>query len=98
MPLETEHALLRIAQEAIHNALRHAPGAAVRVTLRAGAKAVTLRVRDTGPGFDPASLSHTRRGMGLSTMRDRAREIGAQLDIRGRAGAGTTITVTVPLQ
>jgi signal transduction histidine kinase len=97
LPLETEHALLRIAQEAIHNALRHAPGSAVRVTLRAGAKTLTLRVRDDGPGFDPATLPHTRRGMGLATMRERAHEIGARLDIRGHAGAGTTITVTVPL-
>lgn len=97
LPLETEHALLRIAQEAMHNALRHAPGSAVRVTLRAGTRTLTLRIRDTGPGFDPASLSHTRRGMGLATMRERAREIGAQLDIRGRAGSGTTVTVTVPL-
>lgn len=96
LALETEHALLRIAQEAIHNALRHAPGAAVRVTLRTGAKTVTLRIRDDGPGFDPAALPRTRRGMGLATMRERAHEIGARLDIRGRVGAGTTITVTVP--
>jgi signal transduction histidine kinase len=81
----------------MHNALRHAPGSAVRVTLRAGTKTLTLRIRDTGPGFDTASLPHTRRGMGLATMRERAREIGAHLDIRGRAGTGTTVTVTVPL-
>jgi signal transduction histidine kinase len=97
LPLDTEHALLRIAQEAIHNALRHASGSAVRVTLRAGAKTLTLRIRDDGPGFDPAMLPHARRGLGLATMRERAHEIGARLDIRGRAGAGTTITVTVPL-
>lgn len=97
LPLDTEHALLRIAQEAMHNALRHAPGSTVRVTLRAGAKVLTLRIRDDGPGFDPAALPRTRRGLGLATMRERAHEIGARLDIRGRAGAGTTITVTVPL-
>jgi len=97
LPLETEHALLRIAQEALHNATRHAPGAATRVTLRAGADAVTLRVRDDGPGFDMASLPHTRRGMGLATMRERAHEIGGHLEIRGRPGAGTTVTITVPL-
>ena len=97
LPLETEHALLRIAQEALHNAMRHAPGAAVRVTLRAGAHALVLRIRDDGPGFDAESLPHTRRGMGLATMRERAHEIGATLDIRGRAGVGTMVTVTVPL-
>jgi signal transduction histidine kinase len=97
LPLETEHALLRIAQEALNNAMRHAPGAAVRVTLRAGARAVTLRIRDDGPGFDAASLPRTRRGIGLATMRERALEIGAELDISGRLGAGTSVTVTVPI-
>ena len=97
LPLETEHALLRIAQEALNNAMRHAQGAAIRVTLRAGSRSVTLRVRDDGPGFDPAGLSHTRRGMGLATMRERAQEIGARLDIRAGGGAGTIVTVTVPL-
>ncbi len=97
LPLETEHALLRIAQEALHNAMRHATGAAVRVTLRAGARAVTLSIRDDGPGFDPAALPRTRRGMGLATMRERAHGIGADVDIRSRPGAGTTVTVTVPL-
>lgn len=97
LPLETEHALLRIAQEAMHNAMRHAPGAAVRVTLRAGARTVTMRISDDGPGFDSALLPRTRRGLGLATMRERAHEIGAALDIRGRTGGGTTVTVTVPL-
>ncbi len=94
--LDTEHALLRIAQEAMHNAMRHAPGSAVRVTLRATGKTVTLRIHDDGPGFDAAALPHTRRGIGLATMRERAHEIGARLVIRTRPGGGTTVTVTVP--
>jgi signal transduction histidine kinase len=96
LPLESEHVLLRIAQEALHNAMRHAPGSSIHVTLRAGTRTVTLRVHDDGPGFDPAALPRTRRGMGLATMRERAEEIGARLDIRARAGAGTTVTVSVP--
>ena len=91
LPLESEHALLRIAQEALHNAMRHAPGSSIRVTLRAGARTVTLRVHDDGQGFDPATLPRTRRGIGLATMRERAQEIGARLDIRSREGAGTTV-------
>jgi signal transduction histidine kinase len=97
LPLETEHALLRIAQEALHNAMRHAPGSAVRVTMRAGAKTVTLRVRDDGPGFDAVALPRTRRGIGLATMRERAHGIGARFDIRSRPGAGTTVSVVVPV-
>ena len=95
LPLETEHALLRIAQEALNNAMRHASGSSVRVTLRSGAKSVTLRVHDDGPGFDIAALPRTRRGMGLATMRERAQEIGARIEIRGRAGGGTTVTVSL---
>ena len=97
LPLESEHALLRIAQEALHNAVRHAPGSSIRVTLRAGARTVTLRIHDDGPGFDPAMLPRTRRGIGLATMRERAQEIGARVDIRSREGAGTTVTVSVPI-
>ena len=59
----------------------------MHVTLRAGANNVTLRIRDDGPGFDMKALPRTRRGMGLATMRERAQEIGARLDIRTRAGA-----------
>jgi signal transduction histidine kinase len=96
LPLESEHALLRIAQEALHNAMRHAPGAPMRVTLRAGARVVTLRIRDDGPGFDMAALPKTRRGMGLATMRERAEAIGARLEIRTRVGGGTTVIATMP--
>jgi signal transduction histidine kinase len=95
LPLETEHGLLRIAQEALNNAMRHASGSSVRVTLRSGAKSVTLRIHDDGPGFDINALPRTRRGMGLATMRERAQEIGARIEIRGRAGGGTTVTVSL---
>jgi signal transduction histidine kinase len=96
LPLETEHALLRIAQEALNNAMRHAPESSVRVTLRAGAKTVSLRIRDDGPGFDLQALPRTRRGMGLVSMRERAQEIGARLDIRTGPGRGTTVTASLP--
>jgi len=98
LPLDSEHALLRIAQEALNNAMRHAPGSSIRVTLRSGARSVTLRVHDDGPGFDIEALPRTRRGMGLATMRERAEEIGARLDIRARVGAGTTVSVSVPIR
>ena len=68
----------------------------MHVTLRAGTKTVTLRIRDDGPGFDLNALSHTRRGVGLTSMRERANEIGARLVIRTRPGGGTTVTVSVP--
>jgi signal transduction histidine kinase len=95
LPLETEHALLRIAQEALNNAMRHAPESSVHMTLRASAKTVTLRIRDDGPGFDVGALPRTRRGMGLASMRERAQDIGARLDIRTAPGRGTTVTVSL---
>ena len=49
------------------------------------------------PGFDLVALPRTRRGIGLATMRERAQEIGARLDIRALPGAGTTVTVSVPI-
>lgn len=97
LPLDDEHALLRIAQEALHNAVRHAPGASIRVTLRREGAAIVLTVRDDGPGFDPASSSHTRRTMGLTTMRERAERIRARLSVQSAVGTGTTVTVRLPL-
>jgi signal transduction histidine kinase len=89
-----ELALLRIAQEALYNALRHAPGARIRVSLEASQDSeVTLRVRDWGPGFDPDGLSRTRRSMGLATMRERADSIGADLKITSGPEGGTEVGV-----
>ena len=96
LPLGTEQALLRIAQEALNNAMRHAPASSVHVTLRVSAKTVSLRIRDDGPGFDVRALPRTRRGMGLASMRERAEEIGARLEIETGPGRGTTVTATLP--
>jgi len=68
----------------------------VRVWEESGS--LLFEVRDDGPGFDIEALPRTRRGMGLATMRERAQEIGARLDIRTRAGAGTTVSVSVPIR
>jgi signal transduction histidine kinase len=90
-----ELALLRVAQEALHNALRHAPGAAVRVELAGDGGDVRLTVTDDGPGFDPGRLGHTQRTMGLATMRERAASIRARLDVAAAPGAGTTVTLRI---
>ena len=93
LPLETEHALLRIAQEALNNAIRHAPGSSVRVTLRAGAKAVTLRVHDDGPGFTPTALP-TRVAAWASRPCANALMRLARASPSGVPAKGTTVTVT----
>ncbi len=87
-----EAALYRVAQEALHNALRHSGAAAVRVRLAATARRVTLEVRDDGHGFAPEAPSG---GVGLASMRDRAAAAGGALTIRsGRSG--TLVRMTVP--
>jgi signal transduction histidine kinase len=97
LSLDEEHDLLRIAQEAIHNAVRHAPGAPLRVTLLRHGDSVVLRVRDGGPGFDTGQLRRTRRGIGLSTMRERAAHLGARLELVSAPGRGCSVTVRLRL-
>jgi signal transduction histidine kinase len=96
LSLDVEHALLRIAEEAMHNAARHAPGAAIRVSFRQDGDHVVMRIADNGPGFDTARLRRTRRSMGMSTMRERAEQIGARLEIISAPRTETTVSVRVP--
>jgi signal transduction histidine kinase len=89
-----EAALYRVAQEALHNALRHAAASGVRLSLVRSARQVVLEVRDDGRGFsgaDPASSG----GLGLDSMRERAAAAGGMLTIRSGA-KGTVVRMTVP--
>ena len=82
--------LYRIAQEAVANAVRHSGASQVIVSLLAHANAIELRVDDNGKGI-PALGGSVADGMGLRTMRYRARSMGANLDIQSRAGGGTSL-------
>jgi len=93
LPLDHEMALLRIAQEALQNTIKHAAGAPATVLLRQGPTLTQLMVKDSGPGFDPAAVPRKARSLGLATMRERAAAIGALLEIRARPGQGTVIRV-----
>jgi len=88
--------VLRIAEEALHNAIRHAAAEHVTVTLSGGDDATVLTVADDGIGFDPADPGLRSRRLGLTSMEERARELGGRLVVSSAAGAGTTITLTVP--
>ncbi|MGZ4271997.1 MAG: GAF domain-containing sensor histidine kinase, partial [Solirubrobacteraceae bacterium] len=70
---ERDGEVLRIAQEALHNALRHAGAARVGVALHADGDRLVLEVSDDGVGFDPASASLRGRHLGLTSMEERAR-------------------------
>jgi signal transduction histidine kinase len=89
---QTVHALFRIAQEAVANAVRHAKAREVALTLSRCGSGLQLEVRDDGCGFDTAALP-LQPGLGLLGMAERARQIGAALTVRSDPGAGTTIQV-----
>jgi signal transduction histidine kinase len=96
LPLSAQQGLLRIAQEAISNALRHARPTIVGVSLKGDGTLATLEIRDNGLGIDSTHLE-TAEGLGITSMRDRAKQLDAQLDIRTAPGHGTTVTVRLPL-
>ncbi|MFJ5233695.1 GAF domain-containing sensor histidine kinase [Kitasatospora sp. NPDC088391] len=97
LPAGQESAVLRVAQEALHNALRHSRAAHVTVTL-AGTpgRGALLTVADDGRGFDPESVRRAGRHLGLVSMRDRAAAVGGRLALESAPGRGTLIELEVP--
>ncbi|KUJ68917.1 diguanylate cyclase [Streptomyces albus subsp. albus] len=97
LPAAQEEALLRVAQEALHNALRHAGADRVEVTLtRLRPGGTLLRIYDDGRGFDPAAVRRAGRHLGLVSMRDRAGGVGGTLRVESAPGKGTAIEMEVP--
>ncbi|MFG2130030.1 GAF domain-containing sensor histidine kinase [Streptomyces sp. NPDC048751] len=96
LPAAQEEAVLRVAQEALHNALRHSGAFRVDVTLERRAGGAVLRVTDDGTGFDPPSIRRDGRHLGLVSMRDRASGVGGALTVESAPGKGTTIEMEVP--
>jgi PAS domain S-box-containing protein len=94
LPTEVENNLLRIGQEALTNAIRHANADEIRVELVYDRDRFCLRVRDNGQGFGVGSIPSSE-GFGLLGMSERAERIGAQLTIRSQPGQGTEIIVIV---
>lgn len=93
LPLAAEEALYRIAQEALHNTVKHAKAKQVRVRLDGHDGGVRLRIQDDGLGFDPTRIPDGH--LGLAGMRARADRIGATFVCTSRSGQGTTIEVTL---
>ncbi|MFF6998754.1 GAF domain-containing sensor histidine kinase [Streptomyces sp. NPDC008313] len=96
LPASQEEAMLRVAQEALHNALRHSGAAHVDVTLDRRDCGAVLRVTDDGDGFDPRAIRSAGRHLGLVSMRDRAGGVGGRLTVESAPGEGTTIEMEVP--
>jgi len=94
LPLPVEEALYRIAQEALHNVVKHAAARQVRVEVGRVKHGVRLRIQDDGKGFDPTQVPAGH--LGLTGMEARAARIGATFSCRTEPGKGTTVEVLVP--
>jgi len=92
-PRAIEADVFRIAQEALHNALRHSGAERIEVRLRCDETGLELTIADDGAGFDASAVRS--RSLGLTTMAERAKDIGGELAIDSSLGAGTTVRLTV---
>jgi signal transduction histidine kinase len=89
--------IYRIAREALRNAFHHAQANKIEAEILYGHRLLRLRIRDDGKGIDPKHLDAGRDGhWGLPGMRERAQQIGAQLDMWSEAGAGTEVELRIP--
>ena len=98
-PAAFEDQLLKIGREAIVNAARHSRADLISIELDVDDVAVTLRVTDNGTGFDsrtPGSADSDSH-YGLTSMRERAEDLGGQLTIESMSGKGTRVEATIPL-
>jgi two-component system NarL family sensor kinase len=94
--VHTELILFRIIQEALNNIIRHADATHVTLALDYEKSGLTVRIRDNGAGFDPAT-PFLNNGSGLSNMRKRATIINARLLIDSRLQKGTSVKILLPL-
>jgi signal transduction histidine kinase len=96
MPVQVSHQLLRIAQEAVTNSIRHAQARSIRIILEYSTSQVSLQIIDDGVGFEPKYLSSLGLGhFGLRGLRNRARRIGGELAVSSSPGTGTSIKITL---
>jgi signal transduction histidine kinase/DNA-binding NarL/FixJ family response regulator len=97
----SEHALLRIVQEALNNVRKHANAETVTMRLECGPKEVRLSVVDDGLGFDPeepTGVLSASGGFGLTSMQERARLVGGRVEVRSAPEVGTAVVVSLPLE
>jgi len=94
---EVEEELLRIAQEAINNAGKHAQANQIRIDLEYGASSLTLSISDDGCGFDLEEGFRKSGHWGLKNMHERAAQIRGKCTITSAVGQGTRIEISAPL-
>jgi signal transduction histidine kinase len=97
IPSEAILCLFRIAQEGLLNVTKHSRASTAEVRLNGSAEVISLTLSDNGVGFDSSGTSLTD-GIGIRSMRERARMVGGAFEVSSRAMHGTQITVTIPLK
>ena len=94
VPAAAEEQAYRVALEALHNAVKHSGARQASVTIANLGDTVEVAVADNGAGFDPTAIGPGH--LGLRTMRERAAQVGATLDLQARPGEGTTVRLRIP--
>jgi signal transduction histidine kinase len=98
LPEEVEQHLLRIAQEAVTNVLKHAGASRIWIRMHREARKLYMVIKDNGRGFDQDGVFSSMAGhFGIIGMRERAERLGGHLRLASAPGAGTEVEVTVPL-
>jgi len=96
LPAVIEHHLLRVAQEALANALKHSGAKKITFALNYEPSQVQFRLGDDGRGFDPATAGQASAGhFGLLDMRERVEKIGGRFSLCSQPGQGTEIIITL---
>src|SRR5205814_2045547 len=96
LPLDVKEAIYRIAQESLHNTVKHARASRIDLSLSHDDDFITLRLRDNGVGFD--SSRQFPGHLGLHSMRERAARFGGTFNIESSPGKGTRTLVQIPTQ
>jgi signal transduction histidine kinase len=99
LPPELDALLFRVAQEALLNAVKHAPGSTVVLTVTQAPGVVTMVIRDDGAGFDPTATAGApgTGHFGMWVLTDLAQAAGAALDLATAPGQGTALRLQVPV-
>jgi signal transduction histidine kinase len=97
LPQDLEQHLLRIAQEAVTNALKHAAAGKIWIKLTTEGRKISLRIVDNGRGFEQKDVFSSLGHFGLLGIRERAERLGGEMRLASRPGEGTEVEVTAPL-
>ena len=96
LPKDVTLCVFRIAQEALHNCVKHSGAAMARVVLETTSEEIRLSVSDDGRGFEMDSEA-MKKGLGFTSMRERLRSVGGEMQVHSQPRHGTVIEVSIPL-